>query len=73
MTNTDRFIEKAKSYLKENNDDLYKVQSRTDFLEGYFDLPEEFLFKSKQREILERELSDLYAIRQYINKGIILL
>lgn len=73
MNNADRFIEKAKSYLKENNDELYRVQSTTDFLEGYFDLPEEFLFKSKQREILERELLDLYAIRQYIDKGTIIL
>ena len=38
MNNADRFIEKAKSYLKENNDELYRVQSTTDFLEGYFDL-----------------------------------
>ena len=77
MANFDEFYQQARNWAKKNTryfmEQEDSVINSERFLEGYYNLPENFFDKSDNFERLFETLEQYYILEQYINKGTIVL
>ena len=77
MANFDEFYLQAENWAKKNTryfmEQEDSVINSERFLEGYYNLPENFIDKSENFERLFEKLEKYYILEQYINKGTIVL
>tara|TARA_E500000318_G_scaffold111024_1_gene128155 strand:- start:4877 stop:5113 length:237 start_codon:yes stop_codon:yes gene_type:complete len=78
MANFDEFYEQAISWAKKNTLffevlELNEEDGNEAFLEGYYNLPENFFDKDDNFDKLYEPLKKLYVLEQYINKSTIIL
>jgi hypothetical protein len=78
MANFDEFYEQAISWAKKNtlffkDLELYEEDGKLAFLEGYYNLPENFFDKDDNFDKFYEPLKKLYVLKQYINKATIIL
>ena len=77
MANFDEFYLQAENWAKKNTryfmEQEDSVINSERFLEGYYNLPENFFDESENFERLFEKLEKYYILEQYINKGTIVL